>query len=358
MWRPFPFSVDRIRLLYRVPMALPFFSVMFIQYHISDLLLSLLPSRCCPLASILSISHCSSWPQAATPRHILVTDVDTKSISKEKAPPHWHVVASQALVTPAVLHYHYNGSGTKEGPYVLGFIPNDPRDPMGFSMVKKWSITLLVAVATLAVSLVSSAYTGGINQIIQQFGASEEAVTLRVLLFVLGVSITKSGSSAVCWFVGLIVCNWSSTVGASVWALWPPGPLFWDLWRPYRLQRRGRGFEEHSNATCPSVLCWCIWFVAPDKRRRSHCGHVRGKAERSRYVSLCSRTFHGPNSRTDRGGVSGRSEGLEMGWRSHGHLYRSCLDHWGLDHPGNIHASPSPQTSRRAQQSNRQSLPF
>jgi hypothetical protein len=125
-------------------------------------------------------------------------DVDTKSVSKEKAPPHWHVVASQALVTPAVLHYHYNGSGTKEDPYVVGFIPNDPRDPMGFSMVKKWSITLLVAVATLAVSFVSSAYTGGINQIIQQFGASEEAVTLGVSLFVLGVSITKSGSSAVC----------------------------------------------------------------------------------------------------------------------------------------------------------------
>lgn len=81
---------------------------------------------------------------------------------------------------------------------MLGFIPNDPRDPMGFSMVKKWSITLLVAVATLAVSFVSSAYTGGINQIIQQFGASEEAVILGVSLFVLGVNINKSGSSAVC----------------------------------------------------------------------------------------------------------------------------------------------------------------
>ena len=60
---------------------------------------------------------------------------------------------------------------------------------MGFSMVKKWSITLLVAIATLAVAFVSSAYTGGINQIIEQFGTSDEIVTLGVSLFVLGFAI-------------------------------------------------------------------------------------------------------------------------------------------------------------------------
>ncbi len=126
-----------------------------------------------------------------TSSHTL-TEVDTQSISRAKFPPHWHVVASHALVTPAVLHHHYNGSGTKEDPYVVEFIPNDPRDPMNFSMGKKWAITLLVAVATLAVSFVSSAYTGGVNQIIQEFGASQEVVTLGVSLFVLGVSIAKS----------------------------------------------------------------------------------------------------------------------------------------------------------------------
>ena len=118
-----------------------------------------------------------------------LTEVDTQSVTKRKVPPHWHVVASHALVTPAVLHHHYHGSGTREDPYVVEFIPNDPRDPMNFSQLKKWSITLLVAVATLAVSFVSSAYTGGVNQIITQFGASEEVVTLGVSLFVLGVSV-------------------------------------------------------------------------------------------------------------------------------------------------------------------------
>lgn len=53
---------------------------------------------------------------------------------------------------------------------------------MGFPLWKKWTITLLVAFATLAVSFISSAYTGGIQQIIEEFGASEEVVTLGVSL--------------------------------------------------------------------------------------------------------------------------------------------------------------------------------
>ncbi len=60
---------------------------------------------------------------------------------------------------------------------------------MGFPMWKKWTITLLVAFATLAVAFVSSAYTGGIEQIISEFGASQEIVTLGVALFVLGFAI-------------------------------------------------------------------------------------------------------------------------------------------------------------------------
>lgn len=60
---------------------------------------------------------------------------------------------------------------------------------MGFPMWKKWAITLLVAFATLALAFVSSAYTGGIEQIIEEFGASEEVVTLGVSLFVLGFAI-------------------------------------------------------------------------------------------------------------------------------------------------------------------------
>lgn len=117
-----------------------------------------------------------------------ITEADPLENLK-RTPSHWRIVASQSLVTPAVLRYSYLGLGTVDDPYVVEFIPDDKRNPMGFPMWKKWVITLLVAFATLAVAFVSSAYTGGIQQIIEEFGASEEVVTLGVSLFVLGFAI-------------------------------------------------------------------------------------------------------------------------------------------------------------------------
>jgi len=72
---------------------------------------------------------------------------------------------------------------------VVEWIDNDPRNPMLFSELKKWSLTAVVAIATLAVAFVSSAYTGGIDQILREFGASQEVATLGVSLFVLGFAI-------------------------------------------------------------------------------------------------------------------------------------------------------------------------
>ena len=101
----------------------------------------------------------------------------------------WQIVRSHALLVPEVVDYLYSGSGTAQDPYVVEYIPNDPRNPMGSSMLKKWIITLLVSFATLAVAFVSSAFTGGINQIISEFNASEEVVVLGISLFVLGFAV-------------------------------------------------------------------------------------------------------------------------------------------------------------------------
>ena len=123
-----------------------------------------------------------------------LTEVDTRG-SLSMSPPtvsHWQLVASHALITPAVLEHQYLGSGTEEDPFIVEFIPNDPRNPMGFPMWKKWAITVMVAFATLAVAFVSSAYSGGVRQIIEEFGASEEVVTLGISLFVLGVRYSAS----------------------------------------------------------------------------------------------------------------------------------------------------------------------
>ncbi|KAM0350515.1 hypothetical protein ACHAPU_002995 [Fusarium lateritium] len=103
--------------------------------------------------------------------------------------PYWRLVADQTGITPEVQNYKYDGSGTEEDPYLVKWIPNDPRNPMAFSQVKKWFITMTVAITTLAVALVSSAYTGGIREIIMEFQISQEVATLGVSLFVLGFAI-------------------------------------------------------------------------------------------------------------------------------------------------------------------------
>ncbi|CAL5871653.1 uncharacterized protein PFLUO_LOCUS5906 [Penicillium psychrofluorescens] len=118
-----------------------------------------------------------------------------KDVSDQIEPSHptkisyWRMVVDQGVVTQEIIDHPYPGSGTEDDPYAVSWIPNDPRNPMNFSDVKKWSITMLVAIATLAVALVSSAYTGGVEEIMEQFHAGEEVATLGVSLFVLGFAI-------------------------------------------------------------------------------------------------------------------------------------------------------------------------
>jgi multidrug resistance protein len=98
-------------------------------------------------------------------------------------------VFNQAGITPEVENHKYEGAGTEEDPYVVSFIPNDPRNPMLYSTFKKWAITALVAIATLAVAFVSSAYSGGAREVIAEFGCAQIIFTLGVSLFVLGFAI-------------------------------------------------------------------------------------------------------------------------------------------------------------------------
>lgn len=84
------------------------------------------------------------------------------------AASHWSLVTDQTHVTPEVLNHKYKGSGTHEDPYVVEFLTHDRRNPMEWAQWKKWVITITMAFVTLAVSLVSSAYTGGVTQIAEE----------------------------------------------------------------------------------------------------------------------------------------------------------------------------------------------
>ncbi|KAH7022264.1 major facilitator superfamily domain-containing protein [Ilyonectria destructans] len=110
-------------------------------------------------------------------------------MEKTKRSSHWAMVWDQALVTPEVLEWQYRGSGTSDDPFVVEYIENDQRNPMAWADWKKWSLTVLVAVATLAVSFSSSAYSGGIVEIKQEFGVSSIVATLGLSLFVLGFTV-------------------------------------------------------------------------------------------------------------------------------------------------------------------------
>lgn len=60
---------------------------------------------------------------------------------------------------------------------------------MQYSQTKKWSVMMLMAFATLAVTFASSAYSGGVFAIIEYFQVSTIVAILGISLYVLGFAI-------------------------------------------------------------------------------------------------------------------------------------------------------------------------
>ncbi|ROW15670.1 hypothetical protein VPNG_02144 [Cytospora leucostoma] len=98
-------------------------------------------------------------------------------------------VLDQAAVNDDIINAHYDGSGTEDDPYVVAWLEDDPVNPMNYPAAHKWFITALEAIATLAVAFVSSAFSGGIIEIMIEFGVVEIIATLGISLFVLGFAI-------------------------------------------------------------------------------------------------------------------------------------------------------------------------
>ncbi|TQV93115.1 multidrug resistance protein [Cordyceps javanica] len=83
----------------------------------------------------------------------------------------------------------YNGQGTEISPFLVKFDSNDPYDPMNLAPAKRWLISALVAVAALIVTFSSSAYNGGIGDLIEKFRISREVAIVGVSLYVLGFAV-------------------------------------------------------------------------------------------------------------------------------------------------------------------------
>jgi multidrug resistance protein len=99
------------------------------------------------------------------------------------------MVLHQGVLTPEIEKHHYDGEGTEENPYAVQWIENDPRNPLLFPTWYKWMLTITMAFATLAVSLCSSAFSGGLRELITEFHSSQEVGTLGLSLFVLGFAV-------------------------------------------------------------------------------------------------------------------------------------------------------------------------
>jgi hypothetical protein len=87
---------------------------------------------------------------------------------------HWHLLLDQVVLPQSILDHRYRGDGTGESPYVVEWLPSDPRNPFGFSMARKVFITLVIALASLSVSFSSSAYLTPAALIAEHFETTTE----------------------------------------------------------------------------------------------------------------------------------------------------------------------------------------
>ncbi|KAJ5511749.1 Major facilitator superfamily domain general substrate transporter [Penicillium expansum] len=104
-------------------------------------------------------------------------------------PSYIKLVLDQTLITGQVRDYSYPGSGTTEDPYMVDWLPDDPKNGFNLPPSVKWTIVLICAFSTLACSLSSTVFAGAIIQIEDFFHVKDEIAILSVSLYVLGFAL-------------------------------------------------------------------------------------------------------------------------------------------------------------------------
>lgn len=137
-------------------------------------------------------SRSGSSSSASSTSSATRTEPETRDVESLVAYDHSTYLSrlfDQAGMTRAVVEFQFPGKGTDDNPFLVDFIPNDHKNPMTLPKWKKWTFMLLHAVAVLAVTFVSSAYSGSITSLIMDFHASTIVIILGVSLFVLGFAL-------------------------------------------------------------------------------------------------------------------------------------------------------------------------
>lgn len=71
-----------------------------------------------------------------------------------------------------ILDHTYKGSGTDADPYIVDWLRDDPEDPQNFPAAYKWGQVGMTSLLTLAVTLASSGYAGGVRSLMLEMGGS------------------------------------------------------------------------------------------------------------------------------------------------------------------------------------------
>ncbi|KAJ3522315.1 hypothetical protein NMY22_g11940 [Coprinellus aureogranulatus] len=90
---------------------------------------------------------------------------------------------------PRATERTYTGDGTVDDPYVVDWDLDDPDDPYNWPRARKWLITAQLATTTFTISFSSSAYTGGMQYTMEDFGISDSVAILGISLYVLGFAL-------------------------------------------------------------------------------------------------------------------------------------------------------------------------
>lgn len=103
--------------------------------------------------------------------------------------PFWRLIVDQGAIDQKIVNAFYQGKGTEHDPFIVTWLADDPRNPLDFKIGAKWSIAFLASMASLAVAMGSSTYSGGLGDIIAQFDCGREVAILGISLFVLGFAV-------------------------------------------------------------------------------------------------------------------------------------------------------------------------
>ncbi|KAH7130425.1 major facilitator superfamily domain-containing protein [Dendryphion nanum] len=95
----------------------------------------------------------------------------------------------KSLLTREIMEYQFEGHGTERNPYLVMWIDNDTGNPLNFSTAKKWTNAMVLALAVFLVSIGSSGFSQGTEDLKTEFHVSQVTALLTTSTFVLGFAV-------------------------------------------------------------------------------------------------------------------------------------------------------------------------